>query len=130
MNRIVIQYLSRTSDHHWATGTVHAKDADSKRTLCGRYPMQFTLTEDAVTCKKCLEEMQAQQSKSEEKPVEHHQSTTPQKQPRVREPYGSLVKYHRSPSKGNPEFGTSRTWVLTPKGQALVDKWEREEAEK
>lgn len=128
MSNITIQYSSRTSDHHWAADTVHAMDTDGKLTLCGRRPAHFTETADGVTCQKCLSEMlvQAPVVKAE-KPVE-----------RVRKPHKPEVKHRNpqsvytkenrpSPSKGEPEFARSRSWVLTPRGQALVDKWEQEE---
>ena len=120
---ITIEYLSRTSEHHWAANLVHIM-VDGKFTLCGRRPARFTQTTDKATCEKCIEYAQATTPRSDaEKPVE--QALKPRKQ------QTQPKKAWTTTTKREPDGETyrrTRAWVLTPKGQALVDKWEQEEA--
>ncbi len=76
-------------------------------TGCKRRPVNYRVSTEAVTCPECLRSLPIVKAKRTKKAW-----TTTTK----REPDGET--YRRG-----------RAWLLTPKGQALVDKWEREEAE-
>lgn len=75
-------------------------------TRCKRRPVNYSASHKAVTCPECLKNMPA---------------PLPQPKKRRRNLAPDV------PRKDMPGFRLTRCWVLTPKGQALVDQWEREE---